>query len=315
MNLSAAILTGDRLALARLLSQVENQTAAGRLALDELFPHAGKAHRIGITGAPGTGKSSLANQLARFYRHPPDHANPYRVAIVAVDPTSPFTGGAILGDRVRMRDLAGDPGVFIRSMASRGSLGGIAAATSAVVQVFDAAGYDIVLIETVGVGQAEVDVARLAHTILVVESPGLGDDIQAIKAGILEIADVLVINKADQPGAEIAERTLKNTIELAHPGGQEPYWQPPVVCTVATESRGISELIAEISRHRNYLRETGRWHERERQFLITEFEAILHTQLVSRWRAGILDAAYQNVLTELVERRISPYQAVERLIP
>ncbi len=167
---------------------------------------------IGITGAPGTGKSSLVNQLALHYRR-----QEKRVAIVAIDPSSPFTGGAVLGDRVRMRDLAGDAGVFIRSMASRGSLGGLAQATAGVVQVFDAAGFDVVLIETVGAGQSEVDIARLAHTTLVVEAPGLGDDIQAIKAGILEIADILVINKADRPGADSAERALRSMLDLAHP--------------------------------------------------------------------------------------------------
>src|SRR5512138_3804795 len=207
------ILEGNRLALARLLTQVENDSPEGRLALAELFPHTGRAHLIGITGAPGTGKSSLVNQLALHYRKSADR----KVAIVAVDPSSPFTGGAVLGDRVRMRDLSGDSGVFIRSMASRGSLGGIAQKTAALVQVFDAAGYEIVLIETVGAGQSEVDVARLAHTTVVVEAPGLGDEIQAIKAGIMEIADVLVVNKADRPGSENTERALRSTLELAHP--------------------------------------------------------------------------------------------------
>src|SRR5512143_2752841 len=217
MALTDSVLDGNRLALARLLTQVENDLPEGRAALAVLFAHTGQAHLVGVTGAPGTGKSSLVNQLARYYRQPPAGETPKRVAVVAVDPTSPFSGGAILGDRIRMRDLAGDPGVFIRSMASRGSLGGIASATAGVVQVFDAAGFDIILIETVGVGQAEVDIARLAHTTLVVEAPGLGDDIQAIKAGILEIADILVVNKADRPGIENTERALKSTLELAHP--------------------------------------------------------------------------------------------------
>ena len=208
MSLIQAVLEGNRLALARLLTQVENDSAAGRAALTELFPHTAKAHMVGVTGAPGTGKSSLVNQLALHYRREADR----RIAIVAVDPSSPFTGGAVLGDRVRMRDLAGDDGVFIRSMASRGSLGGIAQKTASIVQVFDAAGYDMILIETIGAGQSEVDVARLAHTTVVVEAPGLGDEIQAIKAGILEIADVLVINKADRPGVENTERALRSTL-------------------------------------------------------------------------------------------------------
>ena len=196
---AAAVLGGNRLALARLMTQIENGEESGLQALDLLFAYTGRAHLVGVTGSPGTGKSSLVNQLALSFRKPLQ-GEPRRVGVVAVDPSSPFTGGAILGDRVRMRDLAGDPGVFIRSMATRGSLGGLAASTSRLVQALDAAGYEVILIETVGAGQAEVDVARLAHTTLVVEAPGLGDDIQAIKAGILEIADILVVNKADRPG-------------------------------------------------------------------------------------------------------------------
>src|SRR5919106_3196622 len=200
MTLEDSVLEGNRLALARLLTEVENNSSDGRAALANLFPHTGKAHLIGVTGGSGTGKSSLVNQLALHYRKTDDLRK--RVAIVAVDPSSPFTGGAVLGDRVRMRDLSGDSGIFIRSMASRGSLGGIAQATSAMTQVFDAAGFNIIIIETVGAGQSEVDIASTAHTTLVVEAPGLGDEVQAIKAGILEIADLLVVNKADRPGVD-----------------------------------------------------------------------------------------------------------------
>jgi LAO/AO transport system kinase len=213
MSLTQSILEGNRLALSRLLTQVENDSPGARDALTELFPHTGRAHLVGVTGAPGTGKSSLVNQLALYYRKQHDK----KVAIIAVDPSSPFTGGAVLGDRVRMRDLSGDNGVFIRSMASRGTVGGLAQTTASFTQVFDAAGFDIIIIETVGAGQSEVDIARLAHTTIVVEAPGLGDEIQAIKAGILEIADVLVINKADRPGVENTERALRTTLELAHP--------------------------------------------------------------------------------------------------
>src|SRR5512138_1996462 len=251
MSLTESILEGNRLALARLLTQVENDSLEGRIALAALFPHTGKAHLIGVTGAPGTGKSSLVNQLALYYRKNENK----RIAIIAVDPSSPFTGGAVLGDRVRMRDLAGDNGIFIRSMASRGSVGGIAQATASITQIFDAAGYDIVIIETVGAGQSEVDVARLAHTTIVVEAPGLGDEIQAIKAGILEIADILVINKADRPGVENTERALRGMLDLAHPArrsfgvrpptpeeAEKPLWLVPIRRTVATEGTGIPEL-------------------------------------------------------------------------
>jgi len=249
MALVESILAGDRLALSRTLTQVENNTVEGRQALNQLFPHTGRAHLVGVTVAPGTGKSSLVNRLAYYYRHPPEGETARRIAIIAIDPSSPFTGGAILGDRVRMRDLAGDTGVFIRSMASRGSLGGLASTTAAVAEVFDAAGYEVILIETVGAGQGEVDIARLAHTTLVVEAPGLGDDIQAIKAGILEIADLLVVNKADRPGVDNTERALRNMLELAHPpqrlyrrqntpaaaGPAASLWVPPILRTVAIE--------------------------------------------------------------------------------
>jgi LAO/AO transport system kinase len=334
VDLAQGILNGDRLALARTLSQVENGTPAGLAALNSLFAHTGRAHLVGVTGAPGTGKSSLVNQLARHYRQPPAGEQPRRVAVVAVDPSSPFTGGAILGDRIRMRDLAGDPDVFIRSMAARGSLGGIAATTAAVAQVFDAAGFEIILIETVGVGQAEVDIARLAHTTLVVEAPGMGDDIQAIKAGILEIADVLVVNKADHPGVDSTERALRGMLELAHPvprrfshHGQielvpapaastnhEALWVPPIQRTVATEGTGITELAGAIAAHRQHLAETGGWQRRERARLQAELDMLLQEKLVACWKAQLPAEAYQQALDGLMTRQLSPHQAVERLV-
>ena len=212
MTIASAVLGGDRLALARLLTQIENDTPEGQAALRALFPNTGRAHLVGITGAPGTGKSSLVNRLALQFRE-----RGKRVAVAAVDPSSPFTGGAVLGDRIRMKDLSGDEGVFIRSMASRGALGGLARATAGVTQAFDAAGYEVILVETVGAGQGEVDIVRLAHTTIVVEAPGLGDDIQAIKAGILEIADILVVNKADRPGVENTVKALRSMLELSYP--------------------------------------------------------------------------------------------------
>jgi LAO/AO transport system kinase len=311
-ELVSSILEGSRLALARTLSLVENDDPIGHGALNQLFPYTGRAHLIGVTGAPGTGKSSIVNQLARQFRKPADGSPAQRVAIVAVDPSSPFSGGAFLGDRIRMRDLAGDPNVFIRSMASRGSLGGLAAGTSGIVQVFDAAGYDVIMIETVGAGQAEVDIARLAHTTLVIEAPGLGDDIQANKAGILEIADLLVVNKADHPGVENTERALRANLELAANGQAD--WLTPILRTVATEGTGILELVQEIERHRQYLLQSGEWQRRDRERLHTELENLLRETLVARWRATLPAANYQEVLSNLVRRRIAHHQAVEKLV-
>lgn len=327
MELAQSVLNGDRLALARLLSRVENATPEGLAALDELFLHTGKAHLLGVTGAPGTGKSSLVNQLALHYRQ-----QDKKIAIVAVDPSSPFTGGAVLGDRVRMRDLSGDSGVFIRSMATRGSLGGLAQATAGVVQVFDAAGFDVIIIETVGAGQAEVDIARLAHTTLVVEAPGLGDDIQAIKAGILEIADILVINKADRDGVDSTERALKTMLELAHPvrrvfqhHGQafeapaheehdSAVWIPLIHRTVATEAKGLPELLEAIESHAVYLRESGDWARREEARLEAEFDLLLREGLVAHFRQQVPDDIVSVLFAETLARRLSPREAVSQLL-
>jgi LAO/AO transport system kinase len=328
--LHKSVLAGDRLSLARLLTHIENDTETGREALNGLFPHTGKAHLIGVTGAPGTGKSSLVNQLTLYYR---SAATPLKVAVVAVDPSSPFTGGAVLGDRIRMRELAGDQGVFIRSMATRGSLGGLATATAGIVQAFDAAGYDIILIETVGAGQSEVEIAKLAHTTLVVDAPGLGDDVQAIKAGILEIADILVLNKADRPGVEAAERALLGMLKLGHPtkriahhgqsmqvnaadeelasGGE---WIPPIRRTVAAEAQGIAELAEAIAKHRAHLEATGDWQRRDRARLETEVEALLQAGLMAHWSQGLNIATYQQTMQDLSARKLSPRQAVSALL-
>ncbi len=332
-SLAQSVLSGERLSLARLLTQVENDTPVGRAALDELFAHTGRAHLVGVTGAPGTGKSSLVNQLALHLRR-----KQKRVAIVAVDPSSPFTGGAVLGDRVRMRDLAGDPDVFIRSMATRGSLGGLAQATAGMVQVFDAAGFDVILIETVGAGQSEVDIARLAHTTLVVEAPGLGDDIQAIKAGILEIADILVVNKADRPGVDSTERALKSMLDLAHPvqkifmhhgaplpsphfgvenGGTEGgggVWIPPISRTVATDGTGLVELLESIEAHAVHLHSSGDWARRERARLSAEFDGLIQETLVAQFRARVSDARQGEMLDLIQTRKLSPREALARLV-
>ena len=329
MTYSQAILTGDRLALSRLLTQVENDSPESRAALIELFPHTGRAHLIGVTGSPGTGTSSLVNQLALHYRKFENK----RVAVVAVDPSSPFTGGAVLGDRVRMRDLAGDPGVFIRSMATRGSLGGLAQSTANVVRIFDAAGFDVIIIETVGAGQSEVDIARLAHTTLVVEAPGLGDDIQAIKAGILEIADILVVNKADRPGVEMTEKALKSMLELAHPvqhvfkhhgtymdvpahagETQTQSWIPPLQRTISTEGKGIAELVELISRHVAYLTQSGDWSVRERTRLEVELDTLIREELVNHFRQDVPLEQYESVLEKIVKRELSPGEAVRLLM-
>jgi LAO/AO transport system kinase len=343
MKMANSVLAGDRLSLSRLLTQIENNTSEGRQAMDELFAYTGRAHLIGVTGAPGTGKSSLVNRLAYHFRNPPEGKPSARVAIVAVDPTSPFTGGAVLGDRIRMRDLAGDSGVFIRSMATRGALGGLASATSGLVEVFDAAGYDLIFIETVGAGQVEVDIARLAQTTLVVDAPGLGDDVQAIKAGILEIADILVVNKADRPGAAQTVRALRQMLNLAHPapkvfphhgwmlnelesstqvaaqqtlsdGSGEELWIPPIVSTAATEGEGIVELAAALESHRNYLSRTGEGLMRDRARLVAGLEGRIRDLLMKRWQAGADWEAVEAVIDRLAGRSITPAQAVEMLL-
>jgi LAO/AO transport system kinase len=327
------VLRGERLAVTRALTLIENSTQEGYQLLEALFPHTGKAHLIGVTGAPGTGKSTLVNQLAYHYRHPQNGAKTPRIAVIAVDPTSPFSGGALLGDRVRMQDLAGDSGVFVRSMASRGSLGGLAAATGSLVQVFDAAGYEIIIIETVGAGQAEVDIASLAHSTIVVEAPGLGDEIQTIKAGILEIADILVVNKADKPGADHSLRALRTMLTLAHPHPEElshhgaamhttqdpteypsPDWIPPVLPTIATTGEGFLDLIAELANHVDYLQSSGEWQKREEKRLTNELEVLLRDSLRSRWESKISPRTFQSTLDKVVTRKITPWKAVEDLL-
>ncbi len=329
MSLAKSIREGNRLALARLLTQVENGTAEGRECLNELFPYTGNAHLIGVTGSPGSGKSTLVNCLAFLFRHPPEGEPPRQVAVVAVDPTSPFSGGAILGDRLRMRDLAGDAGVFIRSMASRGSLGGLATTTADIVQVFDAAGYEVIFIETVGAGQAEVDIARLAHTTIVVESPGTGDEVQAIKAGILEIADILVINKADLPMVENTERALRSIFnwdmeDPTHHHPDEPSnvkvsrvtkgWQVPILKTVATDNEGIQPVYQAISQHLQYLYQSQEWLRREHIRLQSMLDLLIQNTLLERWQKSISTETYQKVLNNLVSRQISPYHALQILL-
>jgi LAO/AO transport system kinase len=331
MTLAERVLSGDRLALARLLTLIENEDPAGLGALANLYPHTGRAHLVGVTGAPGTGKSTLVNRLTLHLRRDVSHADgPLTVAVVAVDPSSPFSGGAILGDRIRMRDLAGDPGVFLRSMASRGALGGLARSTAGVVSALDAAGFDLILIETMGAGQAEVDIARTAHTTVVVDAPGLGDDVQAIKAGILEIADILVVNKADLPGAENTLRSLRANLQLAQDvavrpksleragGGEdevgEALWVPPVLPTVATKGDGIPELAAAIDDHRRHLAQSGELAGRERERVRSEMEALLRDRLTARFLERQPDGRFEAALERVLAREMAPRQAVQALI-
>lgn len=325
------LLDGNRRALARLLTAVENGRAAESLA--DLFPYTGRAWVIGVTGAPGTGKSTLVTALTKAYR-----AQGKTVAILAVDPTSPFSGGAILGDRIRMRDLSGDSGVFIRSMATRGSLGGLSRATRSAIRVMDAAGFDIILVETVGAGQSEVDIALAAKTTLVVDAPGLGDDVQAIKAGILEIADVLVVNKADRPGANNTVRSLKTMLELGHPGSRShvvahhgqlmrvesngveegnegvAMWLPPIVETVASEERGIGEVIEAIDRHRHYLANDAALANLERQQIEIELYDRLRDALIAQLLQKIPGSVFADMIGRIQAREIDPDSAVQAVL-
>jgi len=312
VELAPRILEGDRRALAHLISLIEDDGPPAREALAALHPHTGRAHVIGVTGAPGTGKSTLVNELAKGFRR-----RGATVGIVAVDPTSPFTGGALLGDRVRMRDLAGDPGIFIRSMATRGSLGGLARATGDVVRVLDAAGFAVVLVETVGVGQAEVDIARTAHTTIVVEAPGLGDDVQALKAGLMEIADILVVNKADRPGAAQTARALEIALELGRNNagpGKDAAWRPPVLKTIALDGSGVAEVLEAIAAHRAYLESSGLWAHRERARARDDLLRALEEELLGRLLAGVGEVAIEDWVDRIARREVDVYTAVQALI-
>jgi LAO/AO transport system kinase len=307
MDLVERLLDGDRRALARAISLVEAGDPSSRVVLRQVYPHTGKAHVIGMTGAPGTGKSTLVSALAREYRR-----RGRTVAVVAVDPSSPFTGGALLGDRIRMQELAGDAGVFIRSMASRGHLGGLAQATGDVVKLLDAAGYAIVIVETVGAGQSEVEVAGAAHTTVVVEAPGLGDDIQAIKAGILEIADVLVLNKADLPGADRRVAQLEAMLNM---GDYSDGWRPPILRTTAVLGEGVSPLADAVEQHWSFLSTGGRLAAFCRRRAEQEFEEALRSEAMHVLRERILDPERQAELVERIcQRELDPYSAASKVL-
>lgn len=292
---------GDRRALARLVSRVEDDTPEGRVALSDVYPGGGAAWITGITGAPGAGKSTLVDQLVA---HAVDHGT---VAVVAVDPSSPFTGGAVLGDRIRMQRHTDDPRVYIRSMANRGHLGGLADSTPRVVALLDGVGFDDVVIETVGVGQAEVDVAASADTVLVVVNPGWGDSIQAAKAGLLEIGDIFVVNKADRPGAHEAVTDLNRMLDV----GPDRAWRPPVMTAIAVDGTGIGGLLSAIADHRRYLVESGALAQRRRDRALREIEAAVRSGLR---RKGRLDDAGAAILDRVSAREIDPWSAAGALL-
>jgi LAO/AO transport system kinase len=304
-DLLARARTGDKRSIARLVSVVENDEPGAAEAMRALYPQTGRAQIVGITGPPGGGKSTLVNRLAGTYR---ERAS--RVAVVAVDPSSPFTGGAILGDRIRMRERFLDEGIFIRSMASRGHAGGLARATARVVNVLDALGTDVVLVETVGVGQEEVDVIRVVDTVCLVTVPGLGDDIQAIKAGIIEIADVLVVNKADRPGADETARDLAQMLSLA----RDRPWKTPIVRTSAQSGDGLPQLVEAIDRHRAWSRESGEYLARRRAAARSEVEALLQEALLRELAGRVGESRLDAAVARVAERSLDPYAAVEELL-
>lgn len=325
------VLAGSVRAVARLLTYVENGHPQVQPILNDLYPHTGRAQLVGVTGAPGTGKSSLVNKLVKTYRAEQDK----KVAVIAVDPTSPFTGGAILGDRVRMRELSGDPKVFIRSLASRGNLGGLAKAVDDVIKVLDAAGFELIFIETVGAGQSEVEIAKTAHTVIVVEAPGLGDEVQAIKAGILEIADIFVVNKADRAGVERTVAGLRMMLELGHASSKKVLhhgqlltverpglsvedvvstWQIPVLKTITLKEEGIGAVVEAIDRHYAHLQESGELADRTRNRLVDELQNSLQAELMRRLLQKIPPDYLSETTAKLINRELAPGQVVQRIL-
>ena len=302
----SALRAGDPRALARAISIVENRRPDSAGLLKRLFPHTGHARIIGLTGAPGAGKSTLVDQLAKHYRK-----DNQTVGIIAVDPTSPYTGGAILGDRIRMQDHYSDPGIFIRSMATRGSLGGLARATADVSTVLDASGRDRILIETVGVGQDEVDIVRLADITIVILVPGMGDDVQTIKAGIMEIADIFVINKSDREGAERVEREIRamQSLEMRKDG-----WTPPVVKTVASDGTGTAELAAAITNYEAYLGNNDLLFQKNKENWRERLVEMLRDAMLEQVRTRIDSASLDRYAAEIAEHKRDPYSLVEEIV-
>ena len=298
--------SGDVRTLARAISMVENRLPGWAELLKALFPQTGHARILGLTGAPGAGKSTLVDQLAKYYRK-----QNRTVGIIAVDPTSPYTGGAILGDRIRMQDHFSDPGIYIRSMATRGSLGGLARATADVATVMDASGRDLIMIETVGVGQDEVDIVRLADVTVVILVPGMGDDVQSIKAGIMEIADIFVINKSDREGAERVEREIRALQSLAI---RSDHWTPSIVKTVASDGTGIGELVAAIAEYEAYLQKENLVLQHKIENWQERLIEMLRDALLEKARGQMEDGNVERYAAEVVEHKRDPYTLVEEIV-
>jgi LAO/AO transport system kinase len=298
--------SGDPRALARAISTVENRAPGWSDLLKALFPHTGKARVIGLTGPPGAGKSTLVDQLAKHYRK-----QNQTVGIIAVDPTSPYTGGAILGDRIRMQDHYSDPGIYIRSMATRGSLGGLARATADAATVLDASGRDLIMIETVGVGQDEVEIVRLADVTVVILVPGMGDDVQTIKAGIMEIADIFVINKSDREGAERVEREIRAMQSLAT---RHDHWTPPIVKTVASEGSGTQELAEAIANYEAYLKKENLVFKKNVENWQERLVEMLRDAMLEKARAQMDGGSLERYAAEIAEHKRDPYSLVEEIV-
>ncbi len=297
-------LSGDKKAIARLITLVENDEEKAREIIRRIYPHTGRAYVVGITGPPGSGKSTLLDKLIKLARN-----EGHKVGVIAIDPTSPFTGGALLGDRLRMQRHSTDPGVFIRSMATRGSLGGLAKATNDAVKVLDASGYDLIFVETVGVGQIEVDIVKTADTVVLVTVPGLGDEVQAIKAGLMEVADIFAINKADREGTEMVYLELKMALEFERDKWRQIGWEPPIVETTAFTLKGVRPLWEAIKRHRKHMEESGRLRERRAFRAREEVKTIIASTIASKVEERLAKGEAKELIEEVVERKLDPYSA------